>query len=382
MKIVYVTHVVFPDVIWDSFSCLELAKRVGRRGHEVAVLTWNKANPSIHRRENIDGVEIWRLAGLNFKFDNFITEYPFLCRMDSILRQMKADIIHAHSHLFLTTYQAIKSGSCQEKPTIVTVHGVVAKRHHLVNLAQKAYLFTLASWIFKKATTVICLTKSEAIEIMKIGCPSEKIKIIPNAVNIDLFKPQPVREENLVVWVGRFVPEKGLEYLIEAAKIVSQRAKNVRFILIGDGPFRAKIMKLATDLGLLGKFVRFTGPLKREEVAEILGRASVFVFPSLREGLPFSVLEAMACGTPVVGSDVPGIKDLVVNGENGLLVTAKDPKMLAEALLSLLNDAELRKEMGRNARRLVVAKYGWDSVISKIEKVYYEAINECSLKKS
>jgi glycosyltransferase involved in cell wall biosynthesis len=212
---------------------------------------------------------------------------------------------------------------------------------------------------------------------MRYGCPPKKIRIVPNAVDTNLFSPQTEREENLVVWVGRFVPEKGLEYLLKAAKIVSGKAKNVKFLLVGDGPLKAKIMKLASDLGLLGKFVRFTGPLKREQVANILGRASVFVFPSLREGLPLSVLEAMACGTPVVGSDVPGIKDLVVNGENGLLVPARNPKMLAEALLTLLNEVELRKEMGRRARRVVVAEYSWDSVISKIEKVYYEAINEC-----
>jgi glycosyltransferase involved in cell wall biosynthesis len=94
----------------------------------------------------------------------------------------------------------------------------------------------------------------------------------------------------------------------------------------------------------------------------------------LREGLPLSVLEAMACGVPVVGSDVPGINDVIVNGENGLLVPARDPKALAKAVLTLLNNAELRVRLGQNARRLIVEKYSWDRVIYNIEKVYSEAI--------
>jgi len=98
---------------------------------------------------------------------------------------------------------------------------------------------------------------------------------------------------------------------------------------------KAKILKLIYDRGSLGRFVRFAGPLGRDEVAKVLGKAAVFVFPSLKEGLPLSVLEAMACGVPVIGSDIPGISDVVTHGKNGLLVSPRNPKALANAVLIL-----------------------------------------------
>jgi glycosyltransferase involved in cell wall biosynthesis len=373
MRILLVaTYWHYPEVAY------EFPSQLAGLGHDVSVIIWNSMARKIRRRNVLNAFVLYELPGVNlFGVLNPSHNYSYVFGLPYVFDYLKPEVVDCQSHLFLTTVQAIKTAKEFRIASIVTVHGVMAKRGLIANLGQSIYLYTLGSWVFKKATLVRCLTRSDAQELMRYGCPPEKIRIVPNAVDTNLFSPQTEREEDLVVWVGRFVQEKGLEYLLKAAKIVSRKAKNVKFLLVGDGPLKAKIMKLASDLGLLGKFVRFTGPLKREEVAKILGRASVFVFPSLREGLPLSVLEAMACGTPVVGSDVPGIKDLVVNGENGLLVPARNPKMLAEALLTLLNEVELRKEMGRKARRLVVAEYSWDSVISKIEKVYYEAINEC-----
>jgi len=278
----------------------------------------------------------------------------------------------------LTSFQAIKKARRLGLPCVVSVHGVFADRGFGVNFAQRLYLRSLGLSILKSANRVICLTLSDAKEVVRLGCPSEKVRLVPNAVDTELFKPCKEREDNWVVWVGRFVPEKGLNYLIEAAKIIVDdfKFKDVKFLLVGYGPWKKKIMKLAYDYGLAGKFIRFTEALGRDEVAKVLGKATIFVFPSLREGLPLSVLEAMACGVPVVGSDVPGINDVIINGENGLLVPARDPKALAKAVLTLLNDEDLRRELGQKARKLVTEKYCWDSVISKIENIYYEAIKE------
>jgi glycosyltransferase involved in cell wall biosynthesis len=273
----------------------------------------------------------------------------------------------------MTTIQAVKISNDFRYPNIVEVHGAIAKRGVFMNLAQHIYLNTLARWMFKKATLVRCLTQSDAQIILRYGCPYKKIRVVPNAVDTNLFRPQNGREENLIVWVGRFVPEKGLEYLIRAAKIITDNRKDVKFLLVGDGPLKTKIIKLASDLDI-NKFIHFTGVLRREEVAKILGKATIFALPSLREGMPFAVLEAMSCGIPVVGSDVIGVRDLIINGENGLLVPAKDPEALAKGILSLLSDTNLRINMGERARRLIIAKYSWDHVISKIERVYYEAM--------
>lgn len=376
MKVAYVTHFAFPDAVGDPFNSLELAKRMARKGHRSVIITWNKRNPSLNMVENIDGVELWRLAGVNFKLNNHITEYPFALGMTDALRHIKPDIIHAESHLFLTTVQAVRKARRIGLPSVVTVHGVFADRGVALNFAQYIYLRTLGLEVFRGTDRVICLTRGDAEEIARYGCPLDKIRLVPNAVDTERYKPRKEWEDDLVVWVGRFVPEKGLEYLVEAAKIVADEFRDVRFLLVGYGPLKAKIMKMIYDRGLLGRFVRFTGPLNRDEVAKVLGKAAVFVFPSLKEGLPRSVLEAMACGKPVIGSDISGIGDVVTHGQNGLLIPSRNPKALANAVLTLLNDKNLTRRLGQNARRLMAEKYSWNVITDKIEKVYYETIEE------
>ncbi len=167
------------------------------------------------------------------------------------------------------------------------------------------------------------------------------------------------------------MPEKGLDCLIKAAKIVVKEYKNVEFALIGYGPLKEKAMKCAYDFGLSNN-VHFMGPLSRDEVADLLGKASVFVLPSLKEGLPLSLLEAMASGVATVGSHVQGISDVVTHERNGLLVPSENPEALANAIVTLLVDESLRRRLGQNARRLMEKKHNWNIVTSKIERVYDE----------
>jgi len=131
-------------------------------------------------------------------------------------------------------------------------------------------------------------------------------------------------------------------------------------------------MKLAQDFGLLDKSIYILGPLSREEIAEILSKASVFSFPSLKEGMPLSVLEAMASAVPVVGSNIPGINDVIIHGENGILVPPRNPEALANAIMLLLEDRSLRRKLGQNARKVITEKYNWSKVINDLEKVYEE----------
>jgi glycosyltransferase involved in cell wall biosynthesis len=290
MRIVYVTHVAFPDVAHDPFHSRELAKKMTARGHKTTIITWNKQNPTTNSIERVDDVDFWRLHGVNFKLNNIITEYPFVFGMNSAFKQLQPDIIHVHSHLFATSVQAVTKAKKMGLPTVMTVHGVFADRALPINLAQHTYLRTFGSMILKNADRIVCLTRSDVNEIMRLGCPRERIRLVPNAVNTVRFRPGKRRKDNLIVWVGRFVPEKGLEYLIGAARMTAKKVKDARFLLIGYGPMKAKIEKLACDYGLLGRVVTLAGPLEAEEVAEILGKATVFVLSSLKEGLPISLL--------------------------------------------------------------------------------------------
>ena len=139
--------------------------------------------------------------------------------------------------------------------------------------------------------------------------------------------------------------EKGLTYLIKALTVVIKEysLKDISLKLVGDGPQLSSLLKMVRKFDL-NKHVRFLGSRGRKEVANMLARSSIFVFPSLREGMPLSVLEAMSCGLPVISSRVIGLKNLVVNGYNGLIVPPKDSDALAKAIIQLLNDSKLRNK--------------------------------------
>ena len=372
MRIVRVRHIFYPDIPKDYVY--ELCVRQVMMRHHVDVITWAKDNESCVYKAP-EGFTIHRLSGLNFSLGNMIEEYPFTPSLSQRIKLLNPDIIHAESHLFLPSLQAVRKAREMGKPCIVTIHGVFAERGPFVNFLQFAYMRTLGLEIFKNANRIICLTRTDANEIIKIGCPEKKIRIIPNAVDTEKFKPSKVRRDDLIVWTGRFVPEKGIEYLIKAAKIVCENIRYCRFLLIGHGPLKQKILKLISEYGI-ERFVDIIGPLARDKIAKILKSATIFAFPSLREGMPLSVLEAMACGLPVIGSNVPGIKDIIIDGENGILVPPRNPEKLADAILTILNDRTLRQKIGQNARELILKKYSWEVVLDRIMETYYEALED------
>jgi glycosyltransferase involved in cell wall biosynthesis len=363
----------YPDIPRDYF--FEISARQFERGHHVDVLTWRK-NRKDSEETTTEDIEIHRLNGLNFNLDGIIQTYPYLPGLPALVEKLKPDIVHGESHLFLPTFQAIRKAKNLGLPSVVSVHGVFADRGFTINLAQKCYIHTIGSEIFKNATRIICLTHSDGNEILRYRCPPEKIRVVPNAVDTDLFNPGQHREEDLIVWVGRFVPEKGMEYVIEAARLITEHRANVKFLLIGYGYLKTNVMKVAQNYGLLGKSVYFLGPISREEISKILRKATVFIFPSLKEGLPIAVLEAMASGLPVVGSDIPSLRTIITNKENGILVPPRNYVEFANAIILLLEDADLRRKLGQNARHLILEKYTWNIISEEIEKVYKEAIEE------
>lgn len=358
----------YPEVAYEFH--LPLA----RAGHNVSAILWNQAVSRITKYKVTNGFTIYEVPGLNLlSIVNSPDKYPFMFDLPQAIVEVKPDVIDCQSHLFLTTFQATKFANSIGLPVIVTVHGTLARKNLPLNMAQRFHVYTFGSYVFKKATLVRCLTESDKREIIKYGCPPEKIRIIPNAVDINRFKPRSIRRENLVVWVGRFVPEKDLDTLVKAIAIVAKRFKDVEVCMVGDGPLKNEIIRLVHVSGLTTHF-NFTGSLGLAQVADILGTASIFVLPSLKEGMPNSLLEAMASGLAVVGSDISGIKALVTHDKNGLLVPPKNCHALSKAILELLENPDLRSKMGQNARLYIVKTHSWNTIISDIECIYNEAL--------
>ncbi|RMF69750.1 MAG: glycosyltransferase [Calditrichaeota bacterium] len=218
--------------------------------------------------------------------------------------------------------------------------------------------------------------------VEKRGLREEKVTVIPYGVNLQLFLPERnlelrkqlgLPETSLVVGtVARLHPQKGHRYLIEAAGTIVARFPQARFVFVGDGDLRAEL-EAQVRARNLGENVLFLG--FRSDVKDLLRTFDVFVLPSLYEGLPNVVLEAMATALPVVATSVDGTIELVQDGETGFLVPPEDPNALADKIGLLLSDEALRNEMGRKGRARVEREYSLEKQVSSFQELYEQYVN-------
>jgi L-malate glycosyltransferase len=211
--------------------------------------------------------------------------------------------------------------------------------------------------------------------------PAAKTRTIRYGVDTDRFRPESgtaVRRSLRLSGKGpvfgtiaRLTEQKGHRYLLEAASRALRLRPDLNFVFAGDGPLRDSLTARARSLGI-GDRVRFLG--YRTDVAALLAAFDVFTLPSLYEGLPNAVLEAMACGKPVVATAVDGTPEVVAEGETGLLVPPRDPDRLSGALLRLAGDARLRSRMGAEARRRAVRDHGVDGQVEAFHRLYQELL--------
>jgi glycosyltransferase involved in cell wall biosynthesis len=242
------------------------------------------------------------------------------------------------------------------------------------------------TWSFRfTPDAVIACYEAQAIEAwaaLRETKPRCRVLAIPNGIDTSAFNPAPAIRSGaiqgwrfgpgpVVVTVANLLEAKGYPILLRAAAKVVSELKQCTFVAIGgevegDG-YRASLERLAEQLGLRDR-IQFLG--WRKEVAEALRAADVAVFPSLTEGLPLALLEAMACGRPVVATAVGGVPEVVRHELTGLLVPPRDVDALAAAVLRLLNDRDLAERMGREGRRRVEVHFTLERVLSRTQELY------------
>jgi glycosyltransferase involved in cell wall biosynthesis len=219
-------------------------------------------------------------------------------------------------------------------------------------------LVVLLERLAVRAADRVVVTTADVGEYLRTthGLDARRIRVVPNHVDVDLFAPAQAasRDKGLLLFVGRLSPEKNLPLLIEAAA----RLPGARLQIVGDGAERSRLAALADTRGVRAEF---TGTIDNARLPVLMNRAEVFVLPSRYEGHPKALLEAMACGVPVVGTDVPGIRDVVRHGETGWLCP-EDAGGLAQGLRTLLDDGPLRARLAAGARADVVRSYSLQAV--------------------
>lgn len=364
-----VTHALYPEVIGGhAIFCHELSVRQADLGHCVRVFTTRRRAGPEHQLIK-KGYEITMLKRVWMPWDSMRMSNPVVPSLYGAIRDQDWDLVDAHSHLFWMTALSVKAAVDAQVPVVTTVHGFLALRDWLANLSQRLFLWSVGAWALRNSSRVICLTKSDAQEVAGLGVNRRKISVIPIGVDPETFRVSEDKKER-IVWIGRLVPEKGLETLLAAVAALRAK-KTTSVVMIGDGPLRNKLTSEAHALGI-SDIVTFRFKMDRSEVAKLLRESQVFVLPSVKEGLPMTLLEAMASGNTIVASGLPPIREAL--GDAGLYFTPGKPDELASRLLQALSDRQMQREKGRNAREIVEKRFSWNVVLPLLEELYGEVI--------
>ncbi len=287
----------------------------------------------------------------------------------SLIRKHRIDIIHTHG------YKSDIIGCMAAKiagiPVISTPHGSELPNNPKLNVYVK-----IGDWFLKRVDLIVPVSEGLKKEYMEKGFSHEKVKVINNGVDIleveavvpDAKLTSEKRQNGLKIvgYIGQLIERKGLQNLIKAIKIVIEEI-NAKLLLIGTGPTKGELEKLAENEVLSGH-VDFLG--FRTDRLELLKCFDVFALPSHLEGIPRVVMEAMTAKIPVVASDIPGVRDLVSQGETGLLVPTDSPDQLAGAIIELLKDPVKTDKITLNAYEHVKTNYSAERMSGEYTELY------------
>lgn len=370
LKIVLVSDYYLPFVGGGVERVVEeLARNLVAFGHDVRVLTFNPDGwPD---REVVDGIEVVRVPAINLQP---IVGVPAALNAGLHLRRYldDADVIHAHNIFFMLSLLTVLSRPTP--PIVTTMHvGSLENLSGVLGTFGRIYERTIGRYILQKSKAVTAVSASVARHAAMLA-KQPPAHVIPNSVDVERFRPAPganVAEahDRSVLFLGRFSRNKGPQDLIEAIPKVISEVPGASFDFVGEGPLRELMTARMAALGLNGN-ARLHG--KVPDVVPVLQRATVVTRPSLTEGMPLAVMEAMACGKPVVATRVGGTPDIVSDGETGFLFSPGDVDALAEGIIRILRDRVRAEAMGRRAREWAERQMTWELLSRQYEKVYEE----------
>lgn len=364
----------------------QISRELAKRGHEVVVYTTDAENPdsrlNIEREKIVDGFNVYYMRNLSMvpvrKSKIFITT-----ELVSIAKEQTKDfdVIHLHE---CRTFQNVVVHHYAKKhvvPYVLQAHGSIP-RIMTKQMLKWLYDIFFGYRILRDASKVIALTLVEAHQYRDMGVPKEKIAIIPNGIDLSEYDNLPpkgklkekleITGKKIILFMGRLHKIKGIDFLLKAyAEVVNEMKVNDALLVIAgpDDGYLSTVKYLINQLKLQGK-VLLTGPLHGWSKLQAYVDADVYVLPSRYETFPMGLLEAYACGKPVITSKLDISRSLVVDGVTGVLVNFGDVEQLTYAILSLLDDPERAKEMGLKSRKLISSKFPIEKTVDAIECLY------------
>jgi glycosyltransferase involved in cell wall biosynthesis len=296
-----------------------------------------------------------------------------LAKVRNMHRSQRIDLIHAHSALPCGHAAWLLSRKLKI-PFVVTVHGLDAFHDNQVRGYFGARCRRVAQSVYRSASRVICISDKVASKVGDNAVAPLNTKVIYNSVDADMFFSAPVDPlPNTILSVGNLIPIKGHEVLLRAMSSVLTTYRNLTCEIIGDGPERERLSKLARDCNIRNS-VRFLGRQSRKQVADAMRRCTLFVLPSRYEGLGCVYLEAMSTGKVAIACRGQGIDEIIRHGRNGWLIDGDNLPELIAALTELLGDVQLRRQIGAAARRTVLERFTSSHQASELAALYRECV--------
>ena len=287
------------------------------------------------------------------------------------------DVIHAH-HVFMDGYGMLKLSKEWNVPLVMVEHGTILREVIKWSNMSSKILKTLIS-----ASHIMCVSENLRCIAIKHGIHEDNVSVVPIGVDIDFFKKNHAIERNdfglddgtnIILYVGRLVPEKGLMYLVQSmSKIIYKHEKTI-FVFAGEGAYRKNMEKQCMEMKI-SEHVMFLGSLDAFDLVKWYSIADIFALPSLSEGRPTVIYEAMSCELPIIATDVGGVSEQVENGYNGFVVKPRNSNALVNSITYLLENDDLRKDMGRNSRKRIIEQgWTWDNHAKNVVEIYKKVL--------
>ncbi len=376
MKILY--PIIDGEITGGNIICLCIIEEALRRGYDVIVNSPTEGKFTRILRER--GIKVHNIdTRHSFRFDSAI-------KLARIIKKEGINLVHSHTPLSGTILSRIAAW-LSNVPVVNHEHGLVALNSH--PLIKRYQLFLNVFTAKLAICRVIAVSQATRAGLIQRGIPQNIIRLVYNGVfakneQTVSFKSQDDILKNfelalssylIIGQIGRIDKKKGQYILIQAAVQVLKNFPNVIFLIVGEdfqnGVYQKQLETLARNLGIIDHII-FTG--YRPDIMELMGIFALFVLPSLAEGLPVVILEAMLAKKPVITTSAGGNTEVVIDGETGTIVPPEDPDRLAEAIIYHLQNPEVSKRMGEKGYERVRRYFSLSQMLDKVMNIYKEVL--------
>lgn len=329
---------------------------------------------------------LWKNKRINNVLILALYQIPFFFNIFWNIIKYKPDIIHSSSPLVLISGILAKTFKI---PHVIEAHGILYEDANMTNKSKImiSLLKKIEKISYKNSDRIIANangTKEFIEKEFDIG--TNKVVFVPNGANIDLFKPIKIDKVNLglsnkfiyLCYIGNLEIWQGISNIIKCADIVLEKFTSVRFLIIGDGPIKENLINETINHKISDKFI-FTGSIPYEDVPKYINASEICLAPFVKwkndKMSPLKIFEYMACGKPVITSDIKGSGDIIRKSKSGIVVNPENRQEFADSIINLLNDDKQRRVFGENGRNYVINHYSWLKIAVKMMEIYKNISN-------